>query len=212
MAQPLAPSPMIMEPMPPPPQEVPQGRAPGPFLRAGDLRLGIAWNASLPIGSVHDFTSPASAIGFELQFRYWVLPNLSLGVSSDWQTLNDTRPRTTYPIEDGALTATAYNSVQTGAARAIVHYYFLDDGPVLPYAGANIGIGWSTFQTQAADIAFYDDQTSVLLGAELGALIRAGDRGPTFLLGIRYTALPAMEFMNVTDVQSLALQLGLLLP
>jgi len=172
--------------------------------------VGAAWNVAFPVGSVHDFTNATSALGFEFLVRYFALPQLSIGASTDFQTFIATRPRTTYPIENGAVTATAYNSVQSAAVRASVHYYFLKDGPVLPYAGGNIGVSWSTFQSAAADLAIYDNQTSILLGGDLGALFPLQNSSLTLMTALRYSALPSAEFLEVSDVQSLTLQFGLL--
>lgn len=173
--------------------------------------MGVAWDVALPIGSVHDFTSNVSAAGFDVQFQYFLTSHISLGAGTDWQTFTDERERSTRQIENGALTTTAYNSVWGGDIRGTAHYYFLDEGPVLPFVGANIGIGWTTLQSSAADLAVYDNQTSVLLGGELGAVVQPGRHAPMFLVGARYTALPAVEFIDVTDVQSITFQLGLML-
>ena len=91
-------------------------------------------------------------------------------------------------------------------------FFFLSNGPVLPYAGANIGFGWATLQTAAADIAIYDNQSSVALGLEAGALVNfGGSRAPMLLLGARYTAEPVVSFLSsVKDVQSVVLQVGLI--
>jgi len=177
---------------------------------AGHFAIGGAWNVGIPVGSVHQFTNAVSGLGFEFTVRYFALPQLSLGISADFQDFIASRPRTTYPIDHGALTATAYNSVQNTGLRASAHYYFLKDGPLLPYAGASIGVGWSTFQSTAADLVFYDNQASILLGAEVGTLWPLNDSSLALLTAFRYTALPVAEFLAVSNVQSLTLQFGLL--
>ena len=172
--------------------------------------IGGAWNVAFPVGSVHHFTNAVSGLGIEFLMRYLVLPQLSIGASTDFQTFIASQPRTTYQLDNGALTATAYNSVRNAAVRATVHYYFLNDGPVMPYAGANIGVGWSTFQSSAADITLYDNQASVLLGGDVGVLFPLNSSNLALLTGFRYSALPAADFLAVTNVQSLTLQFGLL--
>jgi hypothetical protein len=174
--------------------------------------LGINWDVAIPIGSVHDFSGNASAAGFELLFQYWLTQHITMGASMDWQTYWDARPRTTYQIENGAVTATADNSVQNGAARFLARYYILDQGPLLPYAGLNIGIGWTTFQSAAADILLYDNTVSVLLGGELGVSIAAGRDVPLFNVGVRYSNLPAANFGKVDNVQAVTFQFGVLSP
>ena len=53
---------------------------------------------------------------------------------------------------------------------------------------------------------------TVVLGAEVGALLALAPRKPLVLLAARYSAAPSMEFLSsVKDVQSITLQLGLLL-
>jgi hypothetical protein len=218
---PVAPPPLAPTPLAPPPAEplppdanyqYPPPPPPGPPERdsnEGRFMIGMTWNVGVPIGSVHDFTSKVSGLGFELLFKYWVHPNITVGGGVDWQTYVDSRPRTTTQIENGAITATAYNSTQLGALRVGGDYYFLKEGMVLPYVGANIGIGWATFQSSAADIALYDNQESVILGAELGAAFAFSKQAPLLLVGARYSAQPSSEFLTVTDVQTITFQLGL---
>lgn len=216
---PLAPSPLYgpspygAAPGPayvPPPQ--PPQRPEGTAGYVGDAMVGVAWDVGVPVGSVHDFTANVSPVGFEISLRYWLHPRFTIGGGVEWQTYRDDKPRTTYQITDGAVTATAYNSLQTGSLRVGGDFYFLDRGPVLPYLGANIGYAWSTFQSSAADLLLYDNKDSVVVGVEAGALFALAPRAPLVVLAARYNAAPALEFLNsVKDVQSVTFQLGLLI-
>jgi opacity protein-like surface antigen len=178
----------------------------------GRFMVGIGWDVGMPIGSAHDFTQNLSPAGFALSFQYFATSNLSVGASMDWQTYWDSRPRTTNQINNGAITATADNSIQNGAARAMARWYFIDHGPVLPYAGFNIGVGWSTFQSTAATLVLYDNTVSVLVGGELGVAFAPSRTSPLLTLSARYTTLPAADFLTVTDVQSITFQLGMMSP
>lgn len=174
--------------------------------------VGFAWGLGVPVGSIHDFTSNVSGLGFDISFHYWVHPKITIGGEVDWQTFTDQKERTTYPINNGALTATAYNSLQTASLRAGAQYYFLDKGLVLPYVGLNAGYGWGTFQSAAADILLYDNQDSFVFGIELGALLAFNNKAPLVKVSGRYSAAPAMEWLDtVDDVQTITFQLGLLL-
>jgi hypothetical protein len=178
----------------------------------GKFMFGGSWDIGIPVGSAQSFTGNASAVGFELLGQYWLTSHVTVGASLDWQTYWDTRPRQTYAVDNGAITATADNSIRGGASRAIARYFFLDQGVALPYAGLNIGLGWSTFQTAASAISLYDNALSVLLGAEIGALLVLEPDMPMITVGARYTALPAADFLAVTNVQSITFQLGLMMP
>src|SRR6187431_2379353 len=103
--------------------------------QAGRISGFMGWTFNVPLGSVRDFTAVVSPLGFEIQFNGWVTPDISLGVSGEWATYVDNRPRTTYPVDHAAITATAYNYLQTTTARALIHYCFLGQAPVQPYVG-----------------------------------------------------------------------------
>jgi hypothetical protein len=185
----------------------------GPQGREGKFSLGFTYNIGFPVGSVHDFTSQASGLGFEFLGKYWVMEQLTVGADVDWQTFVDSRPRTTTQIDHGAVTATAYNSVQLGALRAGADYYVETGTPLMPYAGLNLGFAWSTFETSAADITLYDNQESFIVGGELGAALNFGKEVPILLIGGRYSYQPSAEFLDtVTDMQTITIQLGLMSP
>src|SRR6185295_10109656 len=132
--------------------------------KPGRISGFMGWGFNVPLGSMRDFTAVVSPLGFEVQLHGWVTRNISLGVAGDWATYVDNRPRTTYEVSNGAVTATAYNYTQTSSARFLAHYYFVDAGPVLPYLGAHVGVTWSTFETQAADLILADSEVSVAFG------------------------------------------------
>jgi hypothetical protein len=169
----------------------------------------VAWAVNMPLGGARDFTSNVSPLGIELHFRGWILPQLSLGMGGDWSTYLDDRPRTVYQLPNGAVTATAYNYMQTSSVRTFLDYYFLESGPVLPYLGAHVGIAWASFQTQAADLAFSDTALSVAFGGEAGALFKPDPSWPLLMANLRYSAMPTAEFRQVASVQTLGLFLGI---
>jgi len=174
--------------------------------------VGFAWDLGIPVGTVHNFTSNVSGLGFDISFHYWLHPQITIGGEVEWQTFTDQKDRTTYPIKNGAITATAYNSLQTASLRAGAQYYFLDRGLALPYVGLSVGYGWGTFQSAAADLLLYDNQDSIVLGGELGTLLAFDAKAPLVKISARYSAAPAMEWLDsVSDVQTITFQLGLLL-
>lgn len=178
--------------------------------RAGDVSGFMGWAFNVPIGSVRDFTAVVSPLGFEIQFNGWVLDNLSLGVSGEWATYVDNRPRTTVTVDQSAITATAYNYMQTTSAHFLVHYFFPGGGPVRPYIGPHAGVSWTMFDLEAADLALSDSEFSFNFGGEAGVEIPFGRNAPVALVNLRYSFAPAAEFRNiVTNVQSFGLLLGI---
>lgn len=174
----------------------------------GRLSGFMGWTFNVPLGSVRDFAAVVSPLGFELQFNAWLLDNLSVGISGEWATYVDNRPRTTFAVDRTAVTATAYNYMQTTSARLLMHYCF-DGGAVRPYIGPHVGVTWSSFDLQAADLSLSDNETSVTFGGEAGMEIPLGRYAPVALLNLRYSFAPEAEFRSlVTNVQSLSMMLG----
>jgi hypothetical protein len=178
--------------------------------RVGRVSGFMGWAFNVPLGSVRKFTGVVSPLGFEIQFSGWVTKNVSVGVSGEWATYVDNRRRTTYSLENGALTATAYNYMQTTSARLLVHYCFLGQGPIQPYVGPHVGVSWSSFDSEAADLVLSDSEVSVNVGGEAGVQIPFGRNAPAALVNLRYSMSPAAEFRNsVSNVQSIGMMLGL---
>jgi hypothetical protein len=170
----------------------------------------VGWSFNVPLGSVRAFSSVMSPLGFELQLQAWVLPDLSIGVSGEWSTFVDNRPRSTYELESGAITATAYNYMQSTSARLLVHYFFLGDAPLLPYVGPHVGVSWVSFDSAAADLALTGSQVSIALGAEAGVEVPFGHDAPVALLNVRYSVAPAVEFRQaVSNAQTLGMLIGI---
>jgi len=179
-------------------------------IKAGRVSGFMGWAFNMPLGSARDFTANISPLGFELQFSGWITPNISVGVSGEWATYVDDRERATVTVDDTSITATQYNAMQTTSARLIAHYAFLSSGPVRPYVGPHVGVSWTTFDSEAADLVQSDTQVSVNFGAEAGMEIPFGLYAPVGLVNLRYSVSPAAEFRNtVTNVQALALLLGI---
>ena len=181
-------------------------RAPSPVSAKGDTASFLAYDFGVPLGSVRDFSANVSPVGVELQFRGWVMDQLSLGLSVGWSSFVDERSRSTFTVENAAITASAYNRMQMTNARLLAHYY-LSQGNIRPYIGPNIGLGWTWFELEAADLVFADTQFSMNFGGELGAVF--GD-DPAILANLRYSWIPGADFLGiVSNVQTVSAQVGI---
>jgi len=178
--------------------------------KTGHVSGFMGWAFNVPLGSVRDFTAVVSPLGFEVQILAWVNNQIALGIDGDWATYVDNRPRTTYNVENGAVTATAYNYTQTSSVRFLANYFLMDDGPVLPYVGLHAGVSWATFESQEADLTLSDTEFSFSWGGQAGIQVPLGRYAPIALVNLRYVNTPAQEFLGqVSNVQSLGLLLGI---
>lgn len=177
---------------------------------AGRFAGFMGWSANVPIGDVRSFTSNISPLGFELQFRVFAARQLALGLSVEWVAFLDERSRETYSVRNVDLTAATDNQVQTVMGRALLQYYLLQSGAVLPYIGAHAGVGWVAFEADIADRDLVESGASVLYGGDLGAEIPLGVMAPVLLANIRYSSLPQAELWNLVDgVQTAAFSLAI---
>jgi hypothetical protein len=142
--------------------------------KTGHVSGFMGWAFNVPLGSVRDFTAVVSPLGFEVQLLAWVNNQIALGIDGDWATYVDNRPRTTYSVDNGAVTATAYNYTQTSSVRFLANYFLMDEGPVLPYVGLHAGVSWATFESQEADLTLSDTEFSFSWGAQAGIQVPLG--------------------------------------
>jgi hypothetical protein len=176
--------------------------------QADKLTAVLGWSVNVPLGSVRDFATNTSPVGAELQLQYRVAPQLAVGVSGEWVSFVDVRPRATYSVDGAALTATAYNNLVTATVRLLAAYYLATHGSVLPYVAPHVGVSWSSYRSRTADLELDKGAVSIAYGVEAGVLVPMLD-GPIFVFHLRYTALPASEFRDaVGNVQMLGLLAG----
>ena len=142
-----------------------------PLERRSRLGGAVGWNFNMPLGSMRDFVENISPVGFEIQLRYWAMRRISFGLSGERDSYADERPRSSYQVQNGALTATAYNHLFSAILRFIPTYYLLDDGPVLPFVAPNIGVAWNEYRSRAADLELSDSKVSIVYGAEDSSII-----------------------------------------
>ena len=92
--------------------------------RAEGFYWGLRYSTSLPVGSVRTFVPDVAPVGFDLDARYWFSNNLSIGVDGAWNRFSNKLDFGTYPISNGAITATIYRYVEVAAVMPELHYYF----------------------------------------------------------------------------------------
>jgi hypothetical protein len=181
-----------------------------PKTRAGSLSGFVGWAFNIPLGSVREFANTASLLGFELQAHAWLSTRLSLGVSAEWAMYTDTLEAGSYSLDQTESTARAYNDLQTTSVRLLAHYALTGSDEFRPYIGPLVGVSWSAFELEAADVVRSDTKFSVNVGAEAGILIPFDGGGPSAVVNLRYSTSPAAGFGSiVTNVQSLGLLLGI---
>jgi hypothetical protein len=181
--------------------------------RAQGFYWSLIWEPSIPVGSVRSFVPNVSGLGFDLDARYWFKgPNVSVGLSGVYNRFYQTAPRATYPVENGAVTATLNRIIDVRALVPEVHYYFGPENAVVPYLSLGAGFAWVKFHVLVSDLDLSETSTGLILSPEAGVLLpfdRDGFILQAFSLGLRWSFISS-GFRDVSNTSYVGLTLGLL--
>jgi hypothetical protein len=178
---------------------------------------GFYWSLnyvpSVPVGSVRSFVPNVSPLGFDLDARYWFKgPNLSVGLGGMYNRFYRQAPRQTYPVENGAVTATLNEIIDVVALVPEVHYYFGPENGVVPYLGLAAGFASVKFHVLVSDLDLAETNPGLIVAPEAGVLFPF-DRDVIILqalsVGLRWSFITA-GFRGVSNTSYIGLTLGLL--
>ncbi len=178
--------------------------------RAAD-RFGMnafGWEMARAVGDAHDAHDSVALAGGAVDQRFFVVPKLTLGFGMSQQVFDDTKPYETYQLKSGAITAKLYEFTQIFQLKFLAHYYFLERGPVQPFAGIGLGYGWAEHSTSVADFTLSRDSSAFVLSPEAGALFVFGEDVPVGLQGtVRYNYTTA-DFGDLKSFSFLSWMVG----
>ncbi len=177
-----------------------------------------AFEPSVPIGPVRNAVSNASPAGASFGVRYLFEKSWSLGIGGHWAEFAQNYPRTTYPIENGALTGAAYRRVWTTSLLAEAHVYLAPDETVSPYLGVGAGASWMKNEVLMTDLTIGDDLVHGFTVSPEAGLLFAFDRDlfapdrsamQSVITGVRCTFSTAGS-RDVSSTAYVGLTLGML--
>jgi hypothetical protein len=182
--------------------------------RAQGFYWSLTYEPAVPLGSVRNFVQNVSPLGFGLDARYWFKgPNLSVGVGGVYNRFFQTSPQATYPVDNGAVTATLYRIVDAVGVFPEVHYYFGPENEVVPYLGLGAGFASVKFHVLVSDFDISENSAGLILSPEGGLLLPFDRDGSlilqAFTVGVKWSFITA-GFRDVSNTSYVALSLGLL--
>ena len=122
-------------------------------------------------------------------------------------------PQATYPVENGAVTATLFRIIDVVALVPEAHYYFGPDNGVVPYLGMGAGFASVKFHVLVSDFDLSESSAGLILSPEGGMLIPFDRDGHTilqaFTVGLRWSFITA-GFRDVSNTSYIGLTSGLL--
>ncbi len=150
--------------------------------------------------------------------QYLFEKSWSLGIGGHWAEFAQNYPRTTYPIENGALTGAAYRRVWTTSLLAEAHVYLAPDETVSPYLGVGAGASWMKNEVLMTDLTIGDDVVHGFTVSPEAGLLFAFDRDlfapdrsamQSVITGVRCTFSTAGS-RDVSSTAYVGLTLGML--
>src|SRR5688572_22980501 len=104
---------------------------------------------NFPLGNTADYIGETSFRGISLDYRYFIQPNIAIGVGTGWYTFYEKQNYGTYSSDDGALSISGvqYRYVNSAPLLFVGDYYFSPEEKVSPFFGLAIGLTYKEINT-----------------------------------------------------------------
>jgi opacity protein-like surface antigen len=168
--------------------------------------LSVGWEAARPAAGLSDFVGNDSPRGLQVEVRYSVVRQLSLGVAASYNWFAENLPYGEISYPDALVTGPAYHRAQFIGLRATGHL-LLTRGPVQPYLGVGLGGVRYDVREEIGGLAVKSTGYGLAAGPEVGLLVTVR-RGLAVHLELRYQ-VNRVEFAGVKNPAWYAVDLGL---
>lgn len=136
----------------------------------------ISYQTSVPVGGVRDFVPNMSFEGININWAYFIMDNVSVGLDLSYNNYSHKVGQKIYrPDANTAINAAQYRYTQTFPIKVQAKYYMNPFGPGIQlYSGLGIGALSAGQHIVIQDIDVWDNNWGFLLSPEIGALIPFG--------------------------------------
>jgi outer membrane protein W len=135
----------------------------------------INWQSNVPVGSSRDFISNATVEGMNINWAYFVTPNLAVGLDIGYNNYHEKFSQRVYrPNENTAINAAQYRYTQVFPIKAQAKWFFMPNNFIKPYAGLGIGALSAGQHIVIQDFDAWDNNWGFLMSPEIGVLIPFG--------------------------------------
>jgi hypothetical protein len=141
----------------------------GPAHAAGEVGLGVTYDARAPIGNFRDFIPNVSFAGFQAKWDFFPLDALSVGLEAQYQLFQRGVETNTTPITNGAVTAPTYKYTSIWSFLPTVRYY-LSSGAFRPYVALGTGVSSTTGGILVSDLSPRHQGIAFIVQPSIGVL------------------------------------------
>ena len=168
--------------------------------------LSVGWEGARPTAELADFVSNDSPRGLQVEVRYSVVRQLSLGVAVSYNWFAQNLPQGEIAYPDALVTGPVYHRAQFITLRATGHL-LLTRGPIQPYLGVGLGGVRYDVREEIGGLAVKSTGYGLAADPEVGLLVTVR-RGLAINLQLRYQ-MARVEFAGVKNPAWYAVDLGL---
>lgn len=172
--------------------------------------VALQYSLNFPTGNTSDYIGNVSPRGATLDYRYRIMPDLSVGFSTAWYSFYEEKSYDTYTSSNGAIDITGkqYRYINSSPLLFTVDYYLATGETISPFIGLGIGTTYNRLDT---DIGLYEieqESWQFTLAPEVGIQVPFADALSGYL-SLRYNN--SFETADLDKQAYLTLNIGLLL-
>ena len=125
---------------------------------------------NFPLGNTGDYIGKTSFRGISLDYRYFIQPNIAVGIGTGWYTFYEKQNYGTYSNDDGslAISGVQYRYINSAPILFVGDYYFSPEEKISPFAGLGIGVTYNEINTEMGQYYVDIDTWQFSLAPEVG--------------------------------------------
>ena len=139
------------------------------------------------LGNTGDYIGKTSFRGISLDYRYFIQPNIAVGIGTGWYTFYEKQNYGTYSNDDGslAISGVQYRYINSAPILFVGDYYFSPEEKISPFAGLGIGVTYNEINTEMGQYYVDIDTWQFSLAPEVGVRVE-GTTGISGFFSARY--------------------------
>jgi hypothetical protein len=143
----------------------------------------LQYSVGIGTGNMHDFISPMSWRGFNIDYRSLVQQNLGVGVDFSWNVFYDELPYSTYNNGNMDYSGKQWHYSNNFPMLLAFDYYVDPDADLSTYVGLGIGTMYTIQNNDMSMYTFETDAWQFCLRPEVGINVYASESTSLCLTG-----------------------------
>ncbi len=165
-------------------------------------KINLQYSIATPLSDSKDYISPTSWRGLLFEYEHYLVSNISIGIQTGWHTFYEEKSRSTYPLNDGAITSKQFRYLNSVPIMITGKYYFSETTSTLtPFCALGMGTNHLTKRTDNGLYTTKYKNWTFALKPEVGTLIYLTDYS-SIILSIDYNTtfkasdIPQQSWLN----------------